>query len=127
MNYIDKAADKVKKHFLDKLDEAELGRIRRGAIYFLYFGPFSAEEMADNGVPNWPGYEKACEMLSEWANENVHDVWFNHIMDEIFEKEPEAEEDMDGEMIEPFWDDYIHFGVAWIKLLVFGELLTNGM
>jgi hypothetical protein len=126
MSFAINSEKRIKEHFFEKMG-VDLTLIRNGALDYLWHGPFSVSEMKENGVDNWPGYEKACEMLSSWADENIHDVWYNHMMDEILDNEPSEEKNDEGEVIPVLWDDYIKFDVRYIKRLVFRELINNGM
>lgn len=98
------------------------------ANFDLYYGP---RPNCDDDEYPYINFSNATRVLSEWAEENLSEIWVDTNCDEIFTKEPEGEvdefEDKEGnvrhEWIEPCWEDIRHYSYLEVKKIVFGKEL----
>lgn len=117
----------IGKHFGNQMP-SDISRLSRLANWDLYHGPITEP---DDGEP-WPGFVKATEQLTEWADENLSEAWYDIQFGEVLLSEPEGyydEDDVNDETgeahwVEPHWEDFIHFELDDVKRVVFGKELA---
>lgn len=118
----------IDRHFTDMMSP-DIRRLLNMSNLDLYYGPITEP---DDGAP-WPGFIKATEQLSNWADENLCEVWYDIQSGEILFSEPTGyydEDDVDNETggplwIEPCWEDYTHLELPDVKRAVFGRELAH--
>ncbi|MCI0560917.1 MAG: hypothetical protein MN733_20725 [Nitrososphaera sp.] len=126
MSQIDTATTAVDQHFTNMMTP-DILQLTNLANYDLYHGPLGP----DDDQP-WPGFAKATTQLSDWAEDNLCEVWYDTQSGEVLLSEPEGHYDEDcvdeaGEhqWVEPLWDDYYHFDYSEVKRAVFGKELAQ--
>jgi hypothetical protein len=100
----------------------------RGASFALWYGPFDAEEMAAQGIEDWPGYATALDQIEAWADDGLPSTLHVDTQAEtVCEALPTVWiDDEDGTEYEPMLDDYRTFERHEIARIVFGELVLSG-
>lgn len=135
MSIIDEAYQAVEDHFASRVDCQNISRLSRLANADLFSGPI-------DGSDDWPGFTVAVDTIAAWCDEELNEVWYDTQSGEVREYEPvgfsEACIECDGdstsclickgtgeEWFEPIWEDYIHFDIAWVKKVIFGNELAG--
>lgn len=79
------AEEAVEKYFEAKMP-VEMQNLANQVRYDLYNGPIQDD-------PEWPGFQEAARRLSNWADEELREVWVDEDSACVCEREPEAEAD----------------------------------
>lgn len=117
----DEAEKEISNYVIKKMPD-DIKTLRRLALWSLYYGP-SIE--GQDGEENWPGWSKAIDIISNWVNDNISDLWYDQQIGEVLNEEPKGyQEEGTEEWIEPMWDDYIKYDSRDVKRIVFGELAS---
>lgn len=130
VTHMNQVADmEVGKHFINQMP-MDIQRLRRLAIFDLYHGSGTKPRAGKT----WPGFFKATELLGQWADQNLAEVWYDIESGEVLPSVPEGYYggyDVEDEVvvgaprwIEPCWEDYIHFDHNDVKRAVFGKELA---
>lgn len=77
----------------------------------LYYGPSSSE-----------GFEENLDIVREWADENISDIYYNTFSGEISDYEPQPEVDEDGNYYDE--GDWIHLEARDVLRALFGTELA---
>ncbi|MCI0561562.1 MAG: hypothetical protein MN733_23995 [Nitrososphaera sp.] len=112
---MDKGKEAIGQHFIDMMPP-DIRRLKNLANCDLYYGPISEP---DDGGP-WPGFVSATTQLTDWATENLSEVWYDIQFGEVLLSEPEGyygEEAID--------DSYDYFDYRDVKRAVFGKELAH--
>jgi hypothetical protein len=110
----------VRAHFVGKMDK-RTKKLLEAAKWDLYYGPATAKDVGLKGYT----YTRAINELNDWWSDNGGDVWYDRQADIVEESEPQAYEE-DGELVEPFWEDYVEVDSSTAKRWVFGRLISDG-
>lgn len=120
----DRVLEIATKFFLESMDD-DTKRLIRAANASLWYGPFTVEEMEQEGFKDWPGYHKACSILETWWQDNGKECWVDLQCEETMIKEPDSIDKETGE--EVCMDDIWHLERRSVGKAIFGELVGNGM
>lgn len=104
----------------------------RQTVGCLYDGP-----TAYDGT--WPSFVTACEIVSNWCDDNLSEVWYDTQSGEILTSAPEGhyEDELNGDIlsvlnerveqvwIEPYWEDYRHLEKQYVKNVLFDKELVS--
>lgn len=124
-------------------------RMADRATFDLYFGPIGTEQDYEADEP-YPGFSEACEVVTDWCDENLSEVWYDSDSGFVSDREPEGYQeectdcagsgeacfhDADSdeecatcagsgeEWFEPTWEYYYHFEVRDVKRALFDREL----
>lgn len=101
----------ITRYFKSQMPE-EVKEALANASWNLHYGP-SGEGM---------GWESALEILRNWAEEHISEIWYDQMAGNIDTSEPQGYQDETGEWIEPLGEDYRYFNDREVKRIVFGEV-----
>jgi len=117
----DEAEKEIKNYVIKEMPD-DIKTLRSLALWSLYYGP-SIE--GQKGEENWPGWSKAVDIISNWVNDNISELWYDQESGVVLDKEPNGYQDEETEeWIEPMWSDYIKYDSRDVKRIVFGELAS---
>lgn len=95
----------IKERFADMPKDVE--RAGRLASWDLWNGPLTCcEECGSDSLSTcacehpYPGFQRACDVVSRWADENVGTLYLEIDTGYVSSEEPQGEE-IDGEYVEP--------------------------
>lgn len=109
----------VKAFFTERMNEREHACVLLATLD-LYIGPTSLDEDSPHKDLT---FEKACNELCAWWQDQPHEVWLDMDCDHVSESEPEGWTDEEtGEWQEQAWESWMHFDARSIKREVFGVL-----
>lgn len=109
----------------------EIRRLANMANNDLYNGPTYYDQEGNEcsmfdtgeGVITPFDFVAACNAVSDWCGDNVNLVFYDYGCGEVMDKEPEAEEDEDGNWIEPL--PYYEVDSKEVKRILFGRELAS--
>jgi hypothetical protein len=119
---------KVREFFLPLMPK-DLSTWKNQAYWDLVNGPLmeceTCGEVCTCESP-YPGFEKATQALSSWADEYVTgDFYYDTQSGELLDSEPKGFEDEGtGEFVEPMWEDYIKVSRGEVLAVIFGRELA---
>lgn len=120
---------------------------RRLALYDLWHGPVSHDDLDSEEQGVWGGYQIAIEELAPLA-ENVCDLYYDVETGELTDKEPGTDtcgycsgsgvglagpvessrcSHCGGSGSEPLYGDWVRIEAKDVRRIVFGELIGNGL
>lgn len=102
----------------------DLQRLINSANYDLYFGPYQVGEDLDGDGVLYPGFDSALDKICDELSE-VGDLFIDISCEYTTEEEPEPYEDTEtGEIIEPFWEDWMKLDRKDVLCILLGKELA---
>lgn len=108
----------VREHFKEKI--APIQQLINCANFDLYFGPYPANEPIDSEFI-YPGFPDAIHQINS-AIDDIGEVWVDYQCGYVTDKEPKGEE-INGEWIEPCWEDWYHYERKDVLRVLIGKEL----
>ncbi len=108
----------VRSHFSEKIEPIQ--QLINSANFDLYFGPYPANEPIDCEFI-YPGFQEAMRQINNAVND-IDEIWVDSQSEFVSDREPQGEE-IDGEWIEPYWEDWYHLDRREVLSYLLGKEL----
>lgn len=116
----DKLKQLVRAHFSDFENDEKTQQLLSMVNYDVYFGPYEQGHDIDNSGVIYPGFNEA---LREVVNNlpEINDLYIDTQWDYVTDQEPQGEQ-IDGEWIEPYWEDWYKVDRKEVLGILLGEV-----